>query len=254
MTNLGTEDAQPASDDRVADLVRAGEFRAGLFGSQFSKDPKTGMLQGVRPDMARGLAARIGVEAVLLVHPGPGDAIKSLKTGACDIVFLPKDERVADAGDVSYPFIQSEYTLLVPAGSAIQEASDADHPGIRIAAVRGHASTATLTKVIKRAEIILGDGERAAFELLRSGRADFFASTRQLLGKVSRELAGSRVLSDRYGYQFNRVVVPKGRADWLDYANEFVEDAKRSGFIQEAIDREATSAFDVAPPGEPEPA
>jgi hypothetical protein len=48
------------------------------------------------------------------------------------------------------------------------------------------------------------------------------------------------------------VVVAKGRAGWLAYANEFVEDAKTSGLIKEAIEREGTSMFDVAPPGEPE--
>jgi len=54
--------------------------------------------------------------------------------------------------------------------------------------------------------------------------------------------------NDRYGAQFNRVVVPKGHAGRLAYANEFVEEAKASGLVQKAIDREGTSAFQVAPP------
>jgi polar amino acid transport system substrate-binding protein len=172
--------------------------------------------------------------------------------GACDVVFLPKDARAASVGDFSFPFIQSEYTFLVPAGSAIRRASDADKAGIRIAAVHGHASTATLTSVIKQAEVALKEDEQAAFELLRAGRVHTFASTRQLLHKMSTELPGSQVLADRYGAQFNRVVVPKGRADWLAYANEFVEEAKRSGQVQMAIDREGASAFEVAPLGESE--
>lgn len=251
-TGIGTAVAQQGSDARVADLVRAGKVRIGLFSTQFSKDPATGELRGVRPDMARALAERIGIQAVLIEHKRPPQVIECLKVGTCDIVFLPKDARAASVGDFSFPFVQSEYTFLVPAGSAIRRASDADKPGIRIAVVRGHAATATLTGVIKQAEVIMEEGERATFELLRAGRVDAFASTRQFLRKVTIELPGSQVLADRYGAQFNRVVVPKGRADWLAFANEFVEQAKKSGLVQKAIDREGTAAFEVAPPGESE--
>jgi polar amino acid transport system substrate-binding protein len=252
LTAASTVAAQQASDPRVADLVQAGKIRIGLFSSQFSKDPASGELRGVRPDVARALAARVGVQAVLLEHRSPPQVIECLKVGACDVVFLPKDARAATIGDFSFPFIQSEYTFLVPAGSAIHRASDADKPGIRIAAVRDHASTATLTSVIKQAEVVLEEGEEATFELLRTGRVHAFASTRQFLRKISNQLPGSQVLADRYGVQFNRVVVPKGRADWLAFANEFVEEAKASGLVQKAIDREGTSAFEVAPPRESE--
>jgi polar amino acid transport system substrate-binding protein len=252
LTGIGTAAAQQGSDPRVADLVRAGKVRIGLFSTQFSKDTATGELRGVRPDMARALAARIGVQLVLLEHRGPPQVIECLKTEACDVVFLPKDARAASSGDFSLPFIQSEFTFLVPAASAIRRAKDADKPGIRIAAVRSHASTATLTSVIKQAEVVLEEGEQATFELLRAGRVHVFASTRQLLRKMSNALPGSEVLADRYGAQFNRVVVPKGRAGWLAYTNEFVEEAKRSGLVEKAVDREGTSAFEVAPPGESE--
>lgn len=71
LTGMGTAGAQQGSDPRVADLVRAGKVRIGLFSTQFSKDTATGELRGVRPDMARALAARIGVQLVLLEHQGP---------------------------------------------------------------------------------------------------------------------------------------------------------------------------------------
>jgi polar amino acid transport system substrate-binding protein len=242
--------AQKASDQRMADLVQAGKIRVGLFSSQFSKDPTSGELRGVRPDMARALAARIGVQAVLLEHASPPKVIECLALGACDLVFLPKDARAASIGDFSFPFIQSEFTLLVPAGSTIHRAADADTAGIRIAAVRGHASAASLTGVIKQAEVVLAADESAALELMRTNAVHAVASTRQFLSKVCNELAGSTVLSDRYGAQLNRVVVPKGKRDWLAYINEFVEEAKANGLVRDAIEREGSSLFDVAPPGD----
>lgn len=207
---VGAAAAQKPSDPRVSDLVQTGRIRIGLFSTQFRKDATSAELRGVRPDMARALAAWIGVHPVLLEHASPAQVIECLKAGACDVVFLPKDARIAAIGDFSFPFIQSEFTFLVPAGSAILHAFDADKPGIRISAVRGHASTATLNKVVKQAEVVLADNEQAAFELLRNGQVHTFASTRQLLGKMTKELPGSQVLTDRYGAQFNRVSFQKG--------------------------------------------
>jgi len=64
LTGAGPTAAQKSPDARVSDLVQAGKIRIGLFSSQFSKDAASGDLRGVRPDMARALAARIGVQAV----------------------------------------------------------------------------------------------------------------------------------------------------------------------------------------------
>lgn len=250
LASIGTADAQQAADPRVADLVQAGKVRVGLFSTQYTKDPISGELRSVRVDIAQALAARIGVPTVLLEHRSPPEVVECLKAGACDVVFLPSDERAAAVGDFSYPFIQNDYTLLIPAGSSIRSIADADKPGLRIAAVRSHSSTMTLIGKIKQAEVVLGEGELATFELLLAGRADAFASTRQLLVRMSTDLPGSRVLEDRYGANLNRVVVPKGQAGRLAYVNEFVEEAKASGLVQKAIDRDGTFAFRVAPPGD----
>jgi polar amino acid transport system substrate-binding protein len=250
IASFGTAHAQQALDSRIADLVQAGKVRIGLFSTQYTKNPTTGELRSVRVDVARALAARIGVQAVLLEHRTPLDVVECIKADACDLVFLPSDERAASAGDFSYPFVQNDYTLLVPPGSPIRSIADADKPELRIAAVRSHSSTMTLTSKITQAEVILGENELATFELLRAGRADAFASTRQLLVRISSDLPGSRVLDDRYGANLNRIVVPKGHAARLAYVNEFVEHAKASGLVQKAIDRDGTFAFQVAPPGD----
>ena len=93
--------AQQIPDPRVADLVQAGKIRVGLFLPQFSKDAVTGELKGVRVEIARALAARIGVQIVLLEHPAPPAAVACLKASACDLLFLSLDARPSDAGDFS---------------------------------------------------------------------------------------------------------------------------------------------------------
>src|SRR5262245_44402645 len=80
--------AQQASPDpRIADLVQAGKLRVGLFSSQYTKDPTTGELKSVRVDVARALAARMGIPAVLVQHRTPLDVVECLKAGGCDVVF-----------------------------------------------------------------------------------------------------------------------------------------------------------------------
>jgi polar amino acid transport system substrate-binding protein len=243
--------AQQVPDPRVADLVGAGKIRVGLFVPQYTKDPVTGELRGAWVEIAQALAARIGVQVVLLEHPAPPKAVECLKAGACDLLFLPFYALAANVGDFSPPIFQFDYTFLVPAGSSIRSVADADQPGIRIAAVRDHASTIALSGLLKQAKLVYAETPDPTFDLLRTGRAGAFASTRRVLLEYSTQLPGSRVLEDRYGANLNRMVVPKGQAGRLAYVSEFVEEAKASGLVQKAIDRAGERGVTVAPPGDP---
>jgi polar amino acid transport system substrate-binding protein len=174
-------EAQPAADPRIAEIVKAGKIRVGLFVPQFTKDSATGEHNGVWAESARSLAARMGVQPVLLEHATPPEAIACLKDGRCDLLYLPLDDRAADVGDFSPPIFQFDYTLLVPADSAIQTVADADRPGVRIAAVRNHASTSELSRRLKHAEMAYADTPEPTFGLLRNGQAAAMASARNTL-------------------------------------------------------------------------
>jgi hypothetical protein len=52
----GTANAQQVPDARVADLVKAGKIRIGLFPPQYVKDPATGLLKSAWVKIARALA------------------------------------------------------------------------------------------------------------------------------------------------------------------------------------------------------
>ena len=251
LASSGAGGAQQAADPRVADLVQSGKVRVGLFLPQYTKDAASGEPKGAWVESARALAARIGVPLVLVEHPTPPQAVACLKEGACDLLFLPFDERSADVGDFSPPIFQFDYTLLVPGNAAIQKVSDADKAGTRIAAVRNHASTMELSRVLKQAELVYADTPDGTFELLRSGQASAMASARPTLLGYARRLDGSRVLEDRYGANINRVVVPKGKSAWLAYIGEFVESAKASGVVRAAIERGGPPGITVSPPGDP---
>lgn len=190
---LAPAEAQ-TTDPRVADLVHAGKVRVGLFLPQYGKGPE-GLTTTVWVEAARAYAARIGVPLVIVQHATPPEAIACLKSGACDQLFLPLDARAAQIGDFSNPIFQFDYTLMVPADSAIAKVADADRPDIRIAAVRNHASTNELVRQIKHAEFVYAETPEQTLALMRDGKADVMASTRLVLLEFSAKLSGARVLT-----------------------------------------------------------
>jgi polar amino acid transport system substrate-binding protein len=236
-----------ACDSRVADLVRAGKIRVGLFPPQYIKDPITGELCGVFVEIVRALGARIGAEVVLVEQPTPRQVVDCLNGGACDIASLGFDpSRVAQVGGFSPPLLQVDYTYLVPARSSICSAVDADHPGVRIAVVRDHASTLALRRILREAEEMEAETVDAAFDLLRAGHVDAWASVRPALLDYSGRLSGSRVLADSYGTNLPALVVAKGQTARLAYLSEFIEEAKASGLVQRAIERAGHAGYQVA--------
>jgi polar amino acid transport system substrate-binding protein len=148
--------------------------------------------------------------------------------------------------DFSPPILQLDYTFLVPAASSIQRIADVDRPGVRIAVVSDHASTLTLSRILKHAQLVYAATPDPTFELLRSGQADAFASIRGVLLAYSARLPGSRVLDEHYGANLLGMVVPKGQAARLAYISEFIEQAKASGLVQQAIERAGLPGYKVA--------
>ena len=239
---------QQTHDARVADLVRSGRVRVALFLPQYTKDPVTGELSAtpVFRDIARALADRIGVETVLKGYQNPCEVVECLKTGACDVAFMVPDKSRLDEVGFSPPVIESDFTCLVPVNSSICCMADADRAGVSITAVRNHASTLALSRILKQAVVVTADTPDAAFALLRSEDSNVMASARSVLLEYCAKLPGSLVLQDSYGSQLLSMAVPKGKTEWLAYVSEFVEEAKASGLVQRVIERAGRVGLQVA--------
>ena len=244
-------EAQQVPDPRVADLVQVGKVRVGMHSFMYARDAQTGELKGTLSgiallDITRALASRIGIEVLPVGHPTIPEMLECLTAAACDLAFMGPD-RSRTGVDFSPPILQLDYTYLVPAGSSIQRIADADRPGARIAVVRDHASTLALSRVLKHAQLVYAATPDPTFELLRTGQADVLASTRGVLLAYSPKLPGSRVLEDRYGANLLGMVVAKGQTARLAYISEFIEQAKTSGLVQQAIERAGLPGYRVAP-------
>ena len=87
------------------------------------------------------------------------------------------------------------------------------------------------------------------FELLRSGKADAIAQSRESLTQMAAKLPGSRVLPGAYLNSFVAVAVPKNKPAALAYASAFVEEAKASGMVRRSLDSVGMQSSVVAPAG-----
>jgi polar amino acid transport system substrate-binding protein len=252
VATVATVDAQQTADPRVADIVRAGKLRVALFLPQYTKDPATGEIRGygsgtVHVQIAHALATRLGVGVQLLGYPTPPTVVECIKAGACDVGFLGNNPSRALEVGFAPPLILLPFTYLVPSGSSIRTIADADRPGVRIAAVRNHESTMALSRILKHAEQVGADIPDVAFDLLRRGQADAWASTQGALTEYVTKLPGSRILEDYYGANRLTIAVPKDQAGRLTYISEFIEEAKASGLVQRAIQ----TGIRVDPSGNP---
>jgi len=242
--------AQQSGDPRVADLVRAGKLRVaiGLGTPALAiKNATTGETRGPALDLARALAVRIGVELVAIEYPRPGAIMDGVQSNAWDVTFLVADSDRAAAADFSPPYMQSDFTYLVPAGSSIRGVADVDRPGVRVASPRGDASGLLLRRTLKSAELVGTDSLDAAVELLRTGGADARAAPRPVLLAESARLPGSRVLDDGFAIISYVAMVPKGQAGRLAYVSEFIEEAKAGGLVTRAIEAAGLHGIQVAP-------
>ena len=113
VAGLQVSHAQKAADPRVADLVEARKLRVGIgLGSPALaiNDPASGETRGPALDLARALAAKIGVELEPVYYPRPGAVLEGIRSKAWDVTFLVADPGRAGEADFSPPYMQSDFT------------------------------------------------------------------------------------------------------------------------------------------------
>lgn len=215
----------------------ADSVRFGLFPSFFyTKDSATGAFAGFGIELARCFADTQGRKLLLKEYGAPPALVRALKDNDCDVALLGIDpERGVDV-DFSPPYLKADFTFLVQAGSRIEQISDVDRPGQRVAVVRGHAMEFALRGKLLRADWVFAKTPDEGFSMLQTGHADILAGIRPGLLSYADLLPGSRVLNGRYGENVMALAVAKGHDDWFAAINQFVLNAGTSGLLRRIVD------------------
>src|SRR5499427_7389671 len=247
----GCAGAPPApTSAQKSELAPTGALRVAVFTGNpvlGTLDKASGEVGGTTATLGRALADAAGVPVKIIGYSAIAKMVDDAKTGEWDVAVVAFDPARSGVLEFAPPHIVVDLTYLVAPGSSIRSVPDADRPGVHIAAAKGAATTLYLQRTLKSAQVLQADNEPAAFNLVKEGKAQVYAQNRYLLlGRVD-ELPGSRVLDDRFSAAEMCLVLPKGRANALAYVSEFVEQSKRSGTVQRAIDDARLRGVSVAP-------
>ena len=208
-----------------------------------------GKLRGVSVDLGAALAKKLGVQVEYIEYLASGAITEAATKNVWDVTFVPYDAERAKQIDfgAAYHLLQSTY--LVAPGSSIKTLAEVNAPGVRIAGVANTATFRASGKASPQATTITVAGVDEAVELMRAGKADAIALSRESLTGLLPKLPGSRLLDGGFLNSVTAVAVPPGHKAALAYVSAFVEEVKTSGDVRRAFDDIGLKTAQVAPAG-----
>ena len=234
-------------------LAKDGSVRAAYLATnpaQAVKDPATGQARGVVVDLAREMERMHKVTVTLIPLPNPQSVIDAVRNGEAEIGFVAYNPERAGPVEFSKTYLLVNQTFIVRDDSPIKSIADIDRQGRKLGATRADSIALYLGRTLKQGQLVEMDKSTpdVVFQQLREGTIDAFGSNRQRLTDISRGIAGFRLLpDDLYGVE-QSIIVGGGRRDALDAANKFIDDVRRSGFLQKSIER--SGVIGIAAAGE----
>ena len=245
-----------AADDDAArkELTSTGKLRVAVAVSPAPsalyvvKSPD-GRLRGVTIDLSAALSKKLGVPVEYIPYLASGEITEAANKNAWDVSFVPYDIERAKQIDfgAAYHLLQSTY--LVAPGSAIKTVAEVNAVGVRIAGVANTATFRASSQASPLATTITVAGVDDALELVRAGKADAIALSRESLTGLLPKLPGSRLLDGGFLNSVTAVAVPPGHKAALAYVTTFIEEAKASGEVRRAFDAMGMTTAQVAPAG-----
>lgn len=237
----------------VSELAPKGVLRAGVNMSNFllvtSRTP-SGDPAGVSPDMARAIADKLGVPVQYVPFPKPGELADAAEQDVWDIGLIGAEPARAEKIAFTAAYVEIEATYLVPPGSPLTRIEDVDKPGVRIAVSARSAYDLWLERNIKQATLVRAEGLGGAFDLFVKDKLDALAGLRPGLIGDAPKLPGSRLLDGQFTAVQQAIGTPRKNTAAAAFLREFVEEAKRSGFVASLIEKHGVvGRLSVAPPG-----
>jgi polar amino acid transport system substrate-binding protein len=230
--------------DVVADLAPTGVLRAAInLGNPVLANGGPAAPGGVTVDLARAVAARLGVPVDLRCFAAARESYEAMVTGRADLCFLAIEP--ARAAEVAFttPYLLIEGVYAVPADSPIATNADVDRPGVRVAVKRGSAYDLFLSRTLQHATLIRT--EEAVYDV-----ADVAAGIRQPVTAFVAANPEYRLLDGRF-MQIRQAVgtTQTRRPETVQFLRDLIEELKAGGFVAEALRRANQSEALLAPPG-----
>jgi polar amino acid transport system substrate-binding protein len=246
-----------AADDGAAvkELTPTGKLRVAIaVGPTPSalytvKGDSPGTYRGVTITLAGALAKKLGVPLEFVPFLGTGEIQAAAASGTWDVAFMPVDETRKRFVDFGAPYHLLQSTYLIAAGAEVKTVADANKAGVRIAGVDGTATFRASNAASPNATHISLKGVDEAVALMKAGKADAIALSREALTGLAAQIPGSHILDGGFLNSTTAVAVPKNKPEALRYVTAFIEASKASGLVRHALDDMGLKGSQVAPAG-----
>src|SRR5215469_2328821 len=214
----------------VTDLAPRGALRASVnLGNPVLAQGTPEAPSGVTVDIAREVAARLGVRAEFTCYDAARKSFEAMMTGAADICFLAIEP--AREAEVAFtpPYALIEGVYAVPSDSPLTSPADVDRPGVRVGVKQGSAYDLFLSRSLEHATVVRGAEGTAVF---LEQKLEAAAGIREPVTEFVASRPGLRLIDERFMEIRQAVGVPKrARPETIRFLRDTVEELKASGFI-----------------------
>ena len=135
--------------------------------------------------------------------------------------------------------------FAVPQNSPLTTVADVDRDDVRIGVKLGSAYDLYLSRTLQHATVVRGD---EGVDIFRAQHLEVAAGIRAPLTAYVADRPDLRVIDERF-LQIQQAIGVRvdGSVETITFLRDLVEELKRSGFVQDALDRSGQVTARVAP-------
>ncbi len=233
-----------SAPDTLARIRARGELAVCMWPDYFAisyRNPRNSELEGIDIDMARALAARLGVN-LRFVETNFAAFIERIEKADCDIAMMAVGELPARAERVAFskPYMASPvYGVTTRDNQRIGRFEDIDRPGNTVAVAAGTLMEPLMRETLRQAELLVVRPPNTREAELQAGRADVFMSDYPYTRRMVLMHDWARIVEPptRFGETLYAYALPKGDNIWLAEVNAFLNAARTDGSLARAATR-----------------
>ena len=232
-------------------LAPTGRLRAciNLGNAVLAKREANGEPGGVSVDLARAFARELGVELETVVVEAAIQSVEAVRGGRADIGFFAIDPSRSAGIRFTAPYVLIEGAYLVRRDSPLTDNAQVDRAGTTVMVAKGSAYDLFLSRELKQAQLVRTVRSQDVVDAFIAEKTDVAAAVKQQLEADAARLGDRvRLLPGRFMVIEQAMGLPADRPDEAWRAlRDFVERAKSSGFVADALKRHGVQGAAVAP-------
>ncbi|MEX0841516.1 MAG: transporter substrate-binding domain-containing protein [Xanthobacteraceae bacterium] len=214
-----------------------------------TRDAETREPRGPTVDIAKLMAARIGVPLTLVEYGSSGEIIEAASSGVWDVSFTPVDAERKKVVDFGPNYFLGESTYMVPRGSPITSLEEVDRNGVRVYGVENTATIRSSRRTLKNTTAVGLSSLDEVLRKFRDGQVDALALGKESILSLLLQFPSARILDGYFHAAGTAVAVPRGNKAAIEIFSSLVEEMKSDGTIRRIFDMHGMQNAAVAPAG-----